>query len=195
MATTTYTWNTIALTQTDGDSPLDETLMEAIRQNLISLEEWLGDGFAQAKDHDHDGVNSALLGTAITPFQLSNMAAGVYQISMNAVERNVTTNTAWVKIKQSKIGASGAYRIRFYCKGEAGGNTRFAIFRNGVMVGIEQSGSIFYIRFSQDISGWAANDLVQIYARNAAGSTALYVKDLEILVDAAHVTLYDPDNY
>jgi len=58
MAATTYTWNTIASTQTDGDSPLDETLMEAIRQNLISLEEWLGDGFAQAKDHDHDGLNS-----------------------------------------------------------------------------------------------------------------------------------------
>ncbi|MBI5599210.1 MAG: hypothetical protein HY890_05665 [Deltaproteobacteria bacterium] len=59
MAAPTYTWNTIAATQTDADSPLDTTLMEAERQNLIHLEEWLGDAYTAAKNHDHDGVNSA----------------------------------------------------------------------------------------------------------------------------------------
>lgn len=58
MAAPTYSWNTINITQTDADSPLDTTLMEALRQNLIHLEEWLGDGYIAAKDHDHDGVNS-----------------------------------------------------------------------------------------------------------------------------------------
>ena len=38
--------------------PITEDLMEAIRQNLISLEEWLGAGYAQAKNHNHDDVNS-----------------------------------------------------------------------------------------------------------------------------------------
>ncbi|VAV82528.1 hypothetical protein MNBD_DELTA01-1624 [hydrothermal vent metagenome] len=80
MAATTYTWNTIASTQTDGDSPLDETLMEAIRQNLISLEEWMGDGFAQAKDHDHDGVSSALItelgGNSVSQSSMQDSAIG-----------------------------------------------------------------------------------------------------------------------
>ena len=58
MAAPTYGWNTVNTTQTDADSPLDTTLMEAIRQNLVHLEEWLGDGYTAAKDHDHDGVNS-----------------------------------------------------------------------------------------------------------------------------------------
>lgn len=42
----------------DSDSPLDVTLMTQMRDNLIHLEEWLGDGYVAAKDHDHDGANS-----------------------------------------------------------------------------------------------------------------------------------------
>lgn len=42
----------------DADSPLTETLMTQIRDSLVHLEEWLGDGYSASKDHDHDGVNS-----------------------------------------------------------------------------------------------------------------------------------------
>ena len=42
----------------DADSPLDTTLMTQMRDDLIHLEEWLGDGYTAAKDHNHDGVNS-----------------------------------------------------------------------------------------------------------------------------------------
>lgn len=58
MAAPTYSWNNIAATQTDPDSPIDTTLMEGIRQNLVHLKEWLGNGFTAALDHDHDGLNS-----------------------------------------------------------------------------------------------------------------------------------------
>ncbi len=43
----------------DSDSPLTTTLMVNFRDNDIHLEEWLGDSFVAAKDHDHDGVNSS----------------------------------------------------------------------------------------------------------------------------------------
>lgn len=59
MAAPTYTWAAIADTQTDTASPLDTTLMDAIRKNFVHLEEWLGDSYTAAKNHDHDGVNSA----------------------------------------------------------------------------------------------------------------------------------------
>lgn len=58
MAAPTYTWTTITGSQTDADSPLDTTLMDGIRKNLVHLEEWLGDSYTAAKDHDHDGANS-----------------------------------------------------------------------------------------------------------------------------------------
>ncbi len=53
--------------------------MEAIRQNLVSLEEWIGDGFAQEKDHDHDGINSksvVLADNVITQAKMVDSAIG-----------------------------------------------------------------------------------------------------------------------
>lgn len=44
---------------TDPDSPVSTNLMTSLAENDIHLEEWLGDGFTAAVDHDHDGVNSA----------------------------------------------------------------------------------------------------------------------------------------
>jgi len=47
--------------QIDVDSPLTETLMTAFRDRDQHLEEWLGGSYTAAVDHNHDGVNSALL--------------------------------------------------------------------------------------------------------------------------------------
>lgn len=55
------TFTTIALTAVDVDSPLDETLMTAIRNNIQHNYQWLGEDYTPASNHDHDGVNSALL--------------------------------------------------------------------------------------------------------------------------------------
>jgi len=65
MAVPSESWSVVTSGQVDADSPLDETLMEAMRGNLIHLEEWLGDSYTAAKDHDHDGTNSkAVVGVA-----------------------------------------------------------------------------------------------------------------------------------
>ena len=61
----TSTFTTIAAGQTDADSPLDETLMDAMRQDIDVLYEWMGGPtFTPATSHDHDGVNSKLLSGA-----------------------------------------------------------------------------------------------------------------------------------
>lgn len=53
----------IADTQIDPDSPIDTALMTSIRDNLIFLKEWIGASYAATavQDHNHDGVNSALV--------------------------------------------------------------------------------------------------------------------------------------
>ena len=90
-------WSVIADGQVDADSPLDTTLITAIRDNLIHLEEWLGDGYTAAKDHNHDGVSSSLIagGAIDTTVQSDGFqsisasgtwtpAAGVYQMARDA---------------------------------------------------------------------------------------------------------------
>jgi hypothetical protein len=65
MAVPSKSWSTISDAQVDAESPLDETLMTAIRDNLIHLEEWLGLDYTAAQNHDHDGTNSKLLNSTL----------------------------------------------------------------------------------------------------------------------------------
>lgn len=56
-------WVSIADSAVDPDSPLDTVLLTAIRDNLVHTREWLGAGYyaGAVQDHNHDGVNSALV--------------------------------------------------------------------------------------------------------------------------------------
>ncbi len=56
---------------TDPDSPITTGLMVALAENDIHLEEWLGDSFVAAKDHNHDDVNSKKVAGANLPFEQS----------------------------------------------------------------------------------------------------------------------------
>lgn len=57
-------WVVIADTAVDADSPIDQALMTGMRDDLVHLREWLGASYfaGAAQDHNHDGVNSALVG-------------------------------------------------------------------------------------------------------------------------------------
>lgn len=62
MTAFTYSWNTVVATQTDADSPVDTTLMEANRQNDIFLLEYIGGvDYIPESNHTHNGLNSSLL--------------------------------------------------------------------------------------------------------------------------------------
>lgn len=59
----------IADTSIDPDSPLDTSLFTALRDNDVHLEEWLGHGYTAAQNHNHDGVNSALVEIGPNPLR------------------------------------------------------------------------------------------------------------------------------
>lgn len=61
MTAPTKSFTVIADSRIDVDSPVDETLMEDLRDNDQHLADWIGGSYTAAIDHDHDGVNSALL--------------------------------------------------------------------------------------------------------------------------------------
>lgn len=96
MAEPTYSWNNIAATQTDPDSPIDTTLMEGIRQNLVHLKEWLGNGFTAALDHDHDGLNSksvVLADGAVVTVKLAS--AAVTLAKLKTAQGNYSFTNPW----------------------------------------------------------------------------------------------------
>lgn len=54
----------VADTSIDADSPLDVTLMTALRDNDQHLEEWLGKDYTAATNHEHNGTDSAKISMA-----------------------------------------------------------------------------------------------------------------------------------
>lgn len=94
MALPTYSWNDITQSQTDPESPIDTTLMEGLRQNLVHLREWLGSGFTAAIDHDHDGINSksVLLADSVVTLAKLKLIQGSY--SQN------TAGTVYINVSQ-----------------------------------------------------------------------------------------------
>ena len=47
------------------EKPVDTVLITALRDNAIHNYEWIGKNYVPAEDHDHNGVNSKLLPSAI----------------------------------------------------------------------------------------------------------------------------------
>lgn len=83
MAAPTFSWNAITSAQTDAESPIDTTLMEGVRQNLVHLKEWLGESFTPAVDHDHDGINSksVVLADSVVSIAKLKLARGSFAAS------------------------------------------------------------------------------------------------------------------
>lgn len=176
MAAPTYGWNTVNTTQTDADSPLDTTLMEAIRQNLVHIEEWLGDGYTAAKNHDHDGTNSKVT--------VLDISVGDYLTHTNSTERS-TASTTYTKAKESLLRGKGTLRITFELKRTGLGAAYGRVYRNGAAVGTERSNtSGTYVEYSEDISGWSDGDLVQVYFKAQSGSNT-EVQNLKLKGDVA----------
>lgn len=136
----------------------------------------------------HDQTNGVIsVGKGLlklsAPLGVVNEAvAGDTLLSEANTERNVTGGS-YSMVKEIRVPRPGTYRIKFDMINDAGGYDPFArIYRNGVAVGTEQTEtSTSYATKSEDIAGWAANDLLQLYVTNKNdGSTAGKVKNLKV---------------
>lgn len=63
MAAISKPWITLTDAATDADSVVDQALVQGLRDDLVHLREWLGAAYVGAaeQNHNHDGVNSALV--------------------------------------------------------------------------------------------------------------------------------------
>lgn len=180
MAVPSEIFSTITTSQVDADSPLDVTLMEAIRGNLINVNEQLiggaGSTFVAAQAHDHDGLNSA-------PVTVHTLTSGTRVFFRSTIETTVASTVSVVAM-QVGLPWGGTIRVRFDMKQStvAGAPLQIMgqVFRNGSAVGTEQvSTSNSYISFTEDIAGWSRNDLLQINAFTTVSTgTNVRVKNL-----------------
>ena len=98
------------------------------------------------------------------------------------------SDTTPVKLKEIKLARDGACRIEFKLSGSTGpysGNAQ--VYRNGTPVGTLQhsigGGSGNYKTCTEDISGWQAGDLCQLYAYKLGVSNKAYVTEFRMYVD------------
>jgi len=113
---------------------------------------------------------------------LFTYAAGDIQI---LIEQTIDSSTSatYEKVKEIRIDMPGTLRVKFDIKPSTGtGYGR--IYKNGVAVGTEQSSTDTsnWVTKSEDISGWSAGDLLQLYVKIASGT--VYVRKLELLCDS-----------
>jgi len=85
---------------------------------------------------------------------------------------STSMSTSYVKAAEKKINFSGVLRIPFYIYVDAAGTGYGRIYRNGVAVGTERSSTDTTpgTAFTEDIAGWSAGDLVQLYIKHSAGT-------------------------
>jgi len=160
-------------------------------------EEWIGDGYAQAKDHSHNGTDSALIsGSNVGLSSFSYLTERSYSAGDDLLissdtettpPNSVTTPQLIKEVRLSdlvKTSPGSALRIKFDSKSSNAGTWAHGrIYRNGSPVGTLRSHTTTsYVTYSEDISGWDASDLVQLYGYNDNGGATLSIKNFRIYV-------------
>ena len=101
-------------------------------------------------------------------------------------ERN-TASTTYNKMKEIRSPGNGSLRIKFDMKsGQAGTNAYGKTYVNGVATGTERITSTgSYVTYSEDISGFKVEDLVQVYIYTGNAIYPAYITNFRIYADAS----------
>jgi len=113
-------------------------------------------------------------------------SAGDLLLQSSDAEVSTTSESVYVKLKEIGIGqGGGTLRIKFDMKNNNAGSTvNGRVYRNGVAVGTEQSTTLAtYTTYSEDISGWGAGDLIQIYAQTQVGGVGSFIQNFRVYAD------------
>lgn len=145
-----------------------------------------------------NGVDKLIGGNTFTPY-----TSGDYFVNGNFyIGSTSATSGAPAKVSEMYIPKGGTLRIKFWLGGDAG-TCSAQIYRNGSAVGTLRSNATAAsaATYSEDISGWSAGDLLQIYAYNSSGSNTTYVAGPLVYegtpdkIEVNGVTYLQPDTY
>lgn len=97
--------------------------------------------------------------------------------------------TTYTKKKEIALASGGIIRVKFdLCRQGAGGIAYGRIYRNGSPVGAEQSeAGLSFVTQSEDISGWADQDLLQLYLKISDAAYTYEGRYLRLYGDSFHL--------
>lgn len=101
---------------------------------------------------------------------LTSYAAGANMIAGPSDFVNIVGDTSYTKVVELIVPRGGTLRVKFSLHTGAGATVYGRIYRNGVAVGTEQNTTTDLYDNSEDISGWSAGDLLQLWAKGTAFS-------------------------
>jgi len=125
--------------------------------------------------------------------------AGPYIIAGPSILEN-TTNTSYEKLIEIYLPRGGALRISFGMVHPVGNDTvKGRIYRNGAAVGTEQvmntPDSAVWTMFTEDITGWAEGDLLQLYGAVNSGTGFLGLLTVTENIPAREIVQITPRLY
>lgn len=127
------------------------------------------------------------------PFEIPNYLAGDLIEQQANKEIQIAHHDGYHKYKEIQISRGGTLRISFDLKARWNFLAYGKIYRNGLPVGRERSTqNTFYTTFTEDIAGWNAGDLVQIYCYNSGGGDE-YIANFKIKVNNPTTTVVNID--
>lgn len=163
-------YTTMASSQTDADSPINQTLADAFRTNLDMLLDYIGGNtHTPATDHDHDGVNSALTNIGGSP-EIESMRE-----EDSAVGSGATTSYTTLYTKKFYNHKEGAKTIEFTCRirRASGSNTEAAaisIDGGGEIAEVTTTSSSFSYKSASESAGTLTVGWHTVEVRQKRGS-------------------------
>lgn len=120
-------------------------------------------------------------GVTIPPGGVQDYTAGDIFVTKSDVQTD-TQSTSWKKAKEILMGNGGTLRVKFDLKGAiVDRDYKGRIYRNGGAVGTERiNATTNWITFSEDISGWSAGDLLQLYIYGQGAGWNAFTRNLRV---------------
>lgn len=130
----------------------------------------------------NDGTNLQLIGGSSSSG--ANFAVGDIPV---AASTGIVgeTSTSYTKVKEIYIPRAGNLRVKFDMRLSGTSTSKARIYKNGSAVGTERStSSTSYTTYSEDITGLAAGDRLQIYVDTGASGITTYIRNFILYASA-----------
>ncbi len=146
-----------------------------VDDDLILIED------SQASNAKKKVKRSNLAPTVTFSSVVGSYTAGNYLLFPNPSPFYNNTSSSYVKVYEVLLPRGGTLRVKFWLHTEASQNASGRIYRNGSAVGTDRNiGPSTNTQFSEDISGWSAGDLLQLYIADNTNTLGILAGGLQI---------------
>jgi hypothetical protein len=131
-----------------------------------------------------------MTGKMIGPENFVDYAVGDVVVAAAMTSTGYIAAGSYTKVKEISLSRGGSIRCKMKVSTSGGSSNAYGrVYRNGVAVGSQNRGGLgsTWNSYSEDISGWTAGDLCQVYMTKGS-NTDVAVKDVQVCVSNPETT-------